>query len=175
MTPIAEPLCAYILVDCSASMSGAPFEALRQGVQVLLNAFERYNGRAVQAALLAFESAPILMTPLQAAHSEAFIADANQILATSEPAGASNLGKALRQLAAALPEGAMTALYLFSDGGFTDDWQSALAQVRPRLKCFYAVACGLSADREALSAADQVLSVDGLTADTLLTALRAIK
>ncbi|PJF31771.1 MAG: hypothetical protein CUN51_02180 [Candidatus Thermofonsia Clade 1 bacterium] len=170
-----EPLYVYVLLDHSASMSGTALEALRQGAQVLLSALESYNGRPIQAALIAYESAPTAVMALQPAHSELFHADANLILATLEPAGTSNLGRALRRLAADLPSDVSTVLYLFTDGGFTDDWQAALAEVRPRLKRFYAVACGMSADRAALSVADQVLSVGDLTADTLLATLRAIK
>ncbi|MCS6872696.1 MAG: VWA domain-containing protein [Anaerolineae bacterium] len=172
---MAETLCVYILLDHSASMSGTALESLRQGVQVLLSAFESYSGRLIKAAVLAYESMPTVVTPLQAIHSELFHADVNLILATLEPVGASNLGKALRRLAVELPQGASAALYLFSDGGFTDDWQEALAELRPRLKRFYAVACGIAPDRATLSAADQVLSVGSLTTDSLLATLRVAK
>jgi uncharacterized protein YegL len=171
---MAESPYLYILLDHSASMSGAPLEALRQGMQVLLSAFERYSGQPIRAALLAYESAPTAVTALQAIDSPLFNADANLILATLESAGASNLGKALRRLAAELPQGALAVIYLFSDGGFTDDWQCALAELRPRLKRFYAVACGMAANRATLAAADQVLPVSDLTADLLLATLRDI-
>lgn len=171
---MAEPLCVYILLDHSASMSGAPLEALRQGTQVLLSAFERYSGRPIQAALIAYESVPTAVTALQAVDSALFDAEANLILATLESAGASNLGKALRRLAAELPQDALAAVYLFSDGGFTDDWQCALRELRPHLKRFYAVACGMSADLETLAAADRVLRVSDLTTDLLLETLRDV-
>ncbi|MFN7209035.1 MAG: vWA domain-containing protein [Aggregatilineales bacterium] len=171
---MAEPLYVYLLLDHSASMSGAALESLRQGAQALLSAFESYGGRPLRAALLAFESAPTALTPPQDVRAELFHADFNLILATLEPAGASNLGGALRRLAAELPD-APVALYLFSDGDFTDDGLEALAELRPRLKRFYAVACGMAANRAAFAAADQVFSVQQLTADVLLMSLRAIE
>jgi uncharacterized protein YegL len=171
---MAELPCLYILLDHSASMNGAPLEALRQGMQVLLSAFERYSGQPIRAALIAYESAPTAVTAPQAIDSPSFSAEVDLILAALEPAGASNLGRALRRLAAELPKDAPAAIYLFSDGGFTDDWQSALAELRPRLKRFYAVACGMAADYQTLGAADQVLRVSDLTADLLLATLRDI-
>ncbi len=170
-----EPLHLYILLDHSASMGGAALEALRQGAQVLLSALESCTGRPLRATLIAFESEPTVVTDPQDVRTGLFNADVNLVLATLEPAGASNLGKALRHLAKALPDSTAAVLYLFSDGGFTDDWLEALAELRPRLKRFYAIACGMAADRAALAAADQVLPVGDLTADSLLTALRAIK
>ncbi len=172
---MAEPLCVYVLIDHSASMNGAALESLRQGVQVLLSAFEGYRGRPLKVSLLTFESTPTLMTPLSDAEAEEFTTDVSLILATLETAGASNLGKALRHLADHLLEGTHNILYLFSDGNFTDDWEATLAALRPNFRRIYTVACGMAANRETLAAADQVLWVSNLTADALLTTLRAAK
>lgn len=172
---MAEPLCVYVLIDHSASMNGAALESLRQGVQVLLSAFESYRGRPLKVSLLTFESTPTLLTPLSDAEAEEFTTDVSLILATLETVGASNLGKALRHLAQSLSEGAHNILYLFSDGNFTDDWQAALEALRPSLRRIYAVACGMAANQETLAVADQVLLVGNLTADALLATLRAAK
>ncbi|MCE7948834.1 MAG: VWA domain-containing protein [Chloroflexi bacterium CFX4] len=172
---MAEPLCVYVLIDHSASMNGAALESLRQGVQVLLSAFEGYRVRPLKVSLLTFESTPTLLTPLSDAQAEEFTTDVSLILATLETAGASNLGKALRRLAESLSEGTHNILYLFSDGNFTDNWQAALEALRPNLRRLYAVACGMAANRETLAVADQVLLVGNLTADALLTTLRTAK
>ncbi|MCC7448575.1 MAG: hypothetical protein IT324_14240, partial [Anaerolineae bacterium] len=55
---MTDPIHAYLLLDTSASMTGAPLEALKQGLQLLCGTFIARCTRPVHISLIGYESVP---------------------------------------------------------------------------------------------------------------------
>ncbi len=162
----AEPIHVYALLDTSASMVGAPIEALKQGLHLLCATFIARSQRPVQVGLIAYESA---------AHSITRLADVNEFeMPSLDAAGSSALGGAFRLLGATMPDHDPTLVYIFTDGEPTDDWDPALASLRPRVQKIFGVLCGPSADSTSLDARlDKLFRVRELTPDLLSETFRS--
>ena len=162
---MAEPVHVYLLLDTSASMSGAPLEALKQGLHLVCATFIARSQRPIQISLISYESAAKIISPL---------AEVNDFeMPTLEAAGSSGLGGALLLVKNTMPEHNPTLIYVFTDGEPTDDWDAAIETVRPRVQKIFGVICGPSADGSILhTKLDKVFSVRELTPDLLAETFR---
>lgn len=160
---MSDALHAYLILDTSASMSGAPLEALKQGVHLLWNALSARWGRTTLISVIAYESAAKEIIPLTDVQ-------AGLHLPPLEAAGSSALGGAFRLLASRLTGHHPTLVYLFTDGDPTDDWEKAAALVRSRVDKIVGIACGLTV-KEALfdAIANESYSLSHLTTEALTT------
>ncbi len=162
---MSDPLHVYVLLDCSASMSGAPLEALKQGLNLLCGTFIVRSKRPVQIGLIGYESVAREVAPL--ADVQAFE------LPKLEAGGSSALGDAIRLLGRTMPDYAPTLVYIFTDGEPTDDWDKAIAELKPRVKKTIAVICGQAGSGELLSAhIETVIRVREMTPDLLYESFR---
>lgn len=167
----------YLLLDLSASMSGAPLEALKQGVSLAHTVFaERMgNGRPVKIAIIGYHSTAQVLVPLSDAASPFPLPDL-------QAGGTSRLGAALRLLLDQLDQtnsqsinSQSTLVYIFTDGDPNDDWPAVLDQVRPRVTKIYGLACGLTTQADQLKPfSDQVLMMRDLTPDALFSTFRML-
>jgi uncharacterized protein YegL len=164
---MAEPVYAYLLLDTSASMSGAPLEALKQGLHLLCATFIARSQRPVKISLIGYESTARVISPL---------VEVNDFeMPTLEAAGSSGLGGALRLVRDTMPENNPTLIYVFTDGEPTDDWEAAIESVRPRVQKIFGIICGPSADGTILDTKlDGVFSVRELTPDLLSETFRSL-
>ncbi|HVO44579.1 MAG TPA: VWA domain-containing protein [Aggregatilineales bacterium] len=168
---MTDRLHVYLLLDTSASMHGAPLEAMRHGLQSLIGTLIARSKRPVQVAILGYESSPRQLMPLS---------DINDFgafpLPKLEAMGSSGLGKAIRLALATLPEYRPALMYIFTDGEPTDDWKSALALAHERLDKIYGLLCGLIADPEATEIAaevDEIHRLGDMTPDKAFDTFRA--
>ncbi|HLY25673.1 MAG TPA: VWA domain-containing protein [Aggregatilineales bacterium] len=162
-----EPaLHVYVLLDTSASMSGAPLEALKQGLNLLCGTFIARSKRPVQIGLFAYDSKARELAPL--ADVQAFE------MPKLDAGGSSALGEALRLLARTMLTSDPTLVYVFTDGEPTDDWEVAISEVKGRVKQIVAVICGAASSGEALSPpVANVFKVREMTPDLLYESFRA--
>ncbi len=164
---MTDPIHAYLLLDTSASMTGAPLEALKQGLQLLCGTFLSRSKRPVRVSLIGFESAARAITSLQAVEDFAMPA--------LDAAGSSGLGGAFRLLAQSMPDHDPTLVYVFTDGEPTDDWETALETLRPRVRQIVGIACGPAADAAMLGTiADPTFQMRELTPDLLFDTFRGM-
>jgi uncharacterized protein YegL len=164
---VSASLHIYLLLDISASMTGAPLEALKQGVNLLRNTLATRTARPSTVAAIAYESTPRELFPEAPAPGDLS-------LPPLEPGGASNLGRALRLLAEAAPQERPALLYIFTDGEPTDDWETALAGIRARVERVYAVLCGPGASETPFTQqVDRVFRIGDFSPERMLDTLRA--
>lgn len=161
---------AFLLLDLSASMSGAALESLKSGVHLLCATFISRSKKPVLISLIGYESAPREILPLTDVH----LFETHFDKLRFEPGGSSGLGGALRFVANRMPDHDPTLVYIFTDGEPTDDWETELALLRFRVKKVFALMCGLAPDHETLSpAVDGVFRVFDALPDMLFETFRA--
>jgi uncharacterized protein YegL len=165
---MTEPLHVYLLLDISASMTGAPLEAMKQGVHLLRGTLVSRSTRPVMLSVISYESTAAEIMPLtQLAEKEEFK------LPNLIAGGTSGLGGALKLLSRKLTDHQPTLIYLFTDGEPTDDWESPTAEMRSRVQRIFGLACGLSPDKAALSKiVDESHYLRDLTPDSLFMTFR---
>src|SRR5262249_47270676 len=122
---MADPIYAHVLLDTSASMYGAPLEALKQGVQLLFGTFISRSKRPIHVRLIGFESTARELIALQHV--------IGLELPPLDAAGSSGLGGALRLLASTMPDHDPSLVYIFTDGEPTDDWETTVEPLRRRV------------------------------------------
>ncbi|WP_436487829.1 vWA domain-containing protein [Chitinophaga sp. ARDCPP14] len=161
----------YLLLDTSGSMNGEPIEAVKNGVQIMINSL-RQNPQAIETAfisIITFDSSARQVVPLTDLASFQMV----DIKAT----GTTALGEALQLVSNCIDhEVAKTTtekkgdwkplVFIMTDGIPTDNWQSGLTAFKQR-KVAYTIACaaGSGADTVILKQiTDNVLSLD--TADS---------
>ncbi|MGF6849303.1 uncharacterized protein YegL [Chitinophaga sp. W3I9] len=161
----------YLLLDTSGSMNGEPIEAVKNGVQIMINSL-RQNPQAIETAfisIITFDSSARQAVPLTDLASFQMV----DIKAT----GTTALGEALQLVSNCIDhEVAKTTtekkgdwkplVFIMTDGIPTDNWQSGLTAFKQR-KVAYTIACaaGSGADTAILKQiTDNVLSLD--TADS---------
>lgn len=164
---MSDALHVYLILDISASMTGAPVESLKQGVSLMHSTLAARSNRPVSIAAVSYESFAMIVRPLQSVRDDFSLPELT-------PGGSSCLGAALRLMERTMQPGIKTLLYLFSDGGEpTDDWEVALPMLRPRLTRSFGLACGLRADPTALRPyCDEVFALRDLTPDVLFGTFR---
>jgi uncharacterized protein YegL len=157
----------YLLLDTSGSMMGEPIEAVKNGVQVMLNSL-RQNPQAIETAFLSiitFDSSARQVIPLTDLASFQMM----DIQAT----GTTSLGEALRVVANCIDNEVTTTtaetkgdwkplVFIMTDGMPTDDWHTGLAEFKKR-KTAFTVACaaGPGADSDVLrQITENVVSID---------------
>lgn len=160
------PLHAYLLLDTSASMSGAPLEALKQALHLLCGTLISRSKEPVQIAMIGYESIARELSKL---------ADVSDFeMPKLEAGGSSGLGGAFRLLVDTMPEHKPTLVYIFTDGEPTDDWEVAIKLIKPRVKKIIGVACGITASSTTLDPLlDKMFSVRQLTPDLLFETFRS--
>lgn len=156
---------AWLLLDTSASMAGAPLEALKQALHLLCGTFISRSKQTMKVGIISYESAAQVITPL---------GDVNSFeMPKLEAGGASNLGKALRLVSEELLDTDESLIYIFTDGEPTDDWDAVLAGLKKKVRKFFVVACGPNASSATLeSKVDRVYRVRELTPDLLFETFR---
>lgn len=146
----------YLLLDTSGSMNGAPLEAVKSGVQVMLNSL-RQNPQAIETAwlsIITFDSVAKQLVPLTDLSSFQ--------LPGLTASGTTVFGQALRLVASCIDrEVAVTTteqkgdwkplVFIMTDGVPTDDWNAGLIEFQKR-KTAFTVACaaGKGADSAVL-------------------------
>lgn len=157
----------YLLLDTSGSMNGEPIEAVKNGVQIMINSL-RQNPQAIETAfisIITFDSSARQIVPLTDL--------ASFQVADIKAGGTTALGEALQLVSSCIDrEVAKTTteqkgdwkplVFIMTDGIPTDNWQSGLAAFKQR-KVAYTVACaaGSGADTTVLKQiTENVLSLD---------------
>ncbi len=167
---MADPIHVYLLLDVSASMIGAPLEALKQGIHLLYRAFTSRNARPVLLSVITYESTATEVMPLTDISTLKEIS-----LPDLDAGGSSGLAKAFRLMGARMPAHRPTLVYLLTDGEPTDDWEDALREVRPRVDKIFGLACGIRANEATFDKlVDQAFWIDDLEPDALFSTLRAL-
>jgi uncharacterized protein YegL len=161
----------YLLLDTSGSMNGEPIEAVKNGVQIMINSL-RQNPQAIETAfisIITFDSSAKQVVPLTDLASFQVV--------DIKASGTTALGEALQLVSNCIDrEVAKTTMeqkgdwkplvFIMTDGIPTDNWQSGLSAFK-QCKVAYTVACaaGSGADTAVLKQiTENVLSLD--TADS---------
>jgi uncharacterized protein YegL len=168
----------YLLLDCSASMSGEPIEALRMGVKTLI-ADLKTDPQALETAYLSvitFSSSAQQVCPL----TELFVFQEP----TLEARGATALGEALKVLSQCMDNEVRKStptqkgdwkplVFLFTDGQPTDSWETAADQLKQKkIANIIACAAGPGADSTMLKRItnpEMVVELNNVQPDTLKT------
>jgi len=168
---MSRRLPVYLLLDTSASMRGAPIEAVQEGLQALLSALRR-DPHALETAYLSvitFGSKAQEVSPLV----EVTAFNAPVIKAS----GTTSMGAALTLLSQAIERDLIRGtaerrgdwkplVFLMTDGGPTDDWRRGKADLdKMPIATLVACAAGEHADTTVLrELTEAVVTLD--TADT---------
>ena len=164
----------YLLLDCSGSMSGAPIEAVRQGLKALLMDLKS-DPQAIETAFLSvitFDSSAQQLVPL------------TELMSFKEPkleaSGTTALGQGLALLeqcidrevskSTATTKGDWKPLvFIMTDGQPTDSWEAAAASLKSKkIGDIIACAAGDGADSSLLKQiTEQVVELNTLTPDAL--------
>jgi uncharacterized protein YegL len=156
---------AWLLLDTSASMAGAPLEALKQAMHLLCGTFISRSKQSMKVGVISYESAAQEIASLGDVHSFE--------MPKLEPGGASNLGRAFRLVSDKLSESESSLIYIFTDGEPTDDWDIAIGGLKKKIKKCFVVACGPNASITTLEPkVDRVFRVRELTPDLLFETFR---
>ncbi|MBX3061540.1 MAG: VWA domain-containing protein [Anaerolineae bacterium] len=159
----------FLLLDTSASMTGAPLEALKQGVSLVYTTFASRSTHSVSIAAISYDSDATLLLPLR---------DVSQTfnLPELDPGGTSSLGKALRLTEQQIHKSARTLIYVFTDGEESaDDWNVPLKSLKPHIQNIYAVLCGITPQHNhPCDYADDIFLMRELTPDTIFSTFRTL-
>ena len=166
----------YLLLDCSASMSGEPIEALRMGVKALV-ADLKTDPQALETAYLSvitFSSTAQQVIPL------------TELITFQEPnleaRGATALGEALKKLGECVDNEVQKTTstqkgdwkpleFLMTDGQPTDNWENAADEIKQKkIANIIACAAGPGADASMLKRItnpEYVVELNNVQPDTL--------
>lgn len=155
--PDVRRLPVYLVLDCSASMSGPPIEAVKEGLKMLVRDLSRepWSQGMVWISIITFNSTAEQVVPL------------TEITKLSEPplvaSGQTALGLALEKLVECMDREIRRrteeqrgdyrpVVYLLTDGRPTDTgWEQAAQKLRDKkLESFVACAAGPDADENLL-------------------------
>jgi uncharacterized protein YegL len=153
----------YLLLDTSGSMTGEPIEAVKNGVQVLISTLRQdpYALETAYLSVITFDSSAKQIVPL----TELSMFQMPDIHAS----GATALGEALTLLSNKIDSEVTRTtaevkgdwkplVFLMTDGGPTDNWQTGLAEFQKR-KVGIVVACaaGQGADTTVLKKITEIV------------------
>lgn len=155
--PDVRRLPVYLILDCSASMSGPPIEAVKEGLKMLIRDLcrEPWSLGTVWLSVITFSSVADQIIPL------------TEISKVQEPelsaSGQTSLGLALKKLGQCMDVELRKrtaehrgdyrpVVYLLTDGRPTDSgWEAAAQEIRERrVDSFVACAAGADADEAML-------------------------
>jgi uncharacterized protein YegL len=170
-------LLVYLLLDCSASMAGAPNQAVNEGVRQLHNQLVETPTaiEAVWISIITFGTeASMLVPPTPVANFQP---------AELRARGLTSLGAALHLLEHSLDNDVRAStstekgdwrplVFMLTDGDPTDEWESVAEQLKARTEkkpgTIVALACGEAVDLATLEQiADHVLRMEDVTVDRL--------
>jgi uncharacterized protein YegL len=171
---MSRRLPVYLLLDTSASMRGAPIEAVQEGLQALLSALRR-DPHALETAYLSvitFGSKAQELSPLV------------EVTAFKTPtiaaSGATSMGAALTLLSQTIERDVIRGtaerrgdwkplVFLMTDGGPTDDWRRGKADLdKVPIATLVACAAGAQADTSVLrELTEAVVTLDTADAATI--------
>ncbi|MEM7031376.1 MAG: VWA domain-containing protein [Chloroflexota bacterium] len=175
-SPIKQRLPVYILVDCSASMAGAPLEAMNEAIHQCCRLLEAdaTTRSSVWISIITFGTAAeqtVPLTPLE--HFQ---------LPPLSAGGASSLGMALRLLRLAADQEVnerdwQPIVFVLTDGEPTDLWEPQARNIKIDIGKKWAnvvvFACGDHTQADTLySLTDQVFSLSDITLSQLDTFFR---
>jgi len=157
-------------------MNGAPLEAMRNGVQMMISSL-RQNPQAIETAyisVITFDHTARQVVPL----TDLASFQPPELKAT----GTTSMGEALRLVSSCMDREIMKTtmeqkgdwkplVFLLTDGVPTDDWQGGLAEFRKR-KTAYTVACavGASVDTGVLKQiTTNVVSLDSSSSENIMS------
>ena len=171
---MSRRLPVYLLIDVSASMSGEPIEAVKNGLQVLVSTL-RQDPYALETAYLS-----VITFGSQVAQVVHLTELATFQQPNITPGGATDMGAALKLLAQKIDQEIVKSsaetkgdwkplVFLMTDGAPTDDWQSGLAELKKRKTgMFVACAAGLFANLSVLKQlTDNVVQLDSTDSNTI--------
>ena len=167
----------YLLLDTSASMAGAPIQAVNQGIRLLHDDLMADPSaiEAVHVSVITFDREARVVTPL------------TELMAFEPPTltvgGTTALGMALRLLGDALDREIVRdspdrkgdykpLVFLMTDGVPNDDWEHEADAIRDRARrgrvTVVALGCGGGVDVETVKrVTDEVLLMDTVTPDAI--------
>jgi uncharacterized protein YegL len=174
---LTRRLPVYLLLDISGSMTGAPIEAVNQGIVMLYNELMN-TPQAVETAwisVITFETQANQLIPLTEL--------TNSAPPMLNPGGTTSLGAALSLLGQALDR-EITAntgdkkgdykplVFLLTDGEPTDDWRGGLGVLRSRTQkkpaTVIAIGCGPNVNMATLTeVGDHALHLHNADPDTI--------
>ena len=171
----------YLVLDCSASMSGASIAAVRQGIKTLLADLQS-DPQAIETmwlSVITFDSTAKQVVPLTPIHEFE-----EPVLQVANEAGRV-MGNAIRLLQNCLSRDVRTPtiqskgdfralVFLVTCGPATDDWQDAAEELRDNHLCrVVACAAGSEADVSSLNRiTDSVVSLADTSSGTLSSFFR---
>jgi uncharacterized protein YegL len=153
----------YLVLDTSGSMTGEPIEAVKNGVQVLISTLRQdpYALETAYLSVITFDSSAKQIVPL----TELSMFQMPDIHAS----GTTALGEALTLLSNKIDSEVTRTtievkgdwkplIFLMTDGGPTDNWQTGLAEFQKR-KVGIVVACaaGQGADTKVLKQITEIV------------------
>lgn len=171
----------YLLLDTSGSMSGEPIEALRNGVEILVQAL-RKDPQALETvcvSIILFGSDATQVLPLTEL-AQLSQAQLKKLLGGIAAGGQTSLGAALalaaqridqevRKTTAQIRGDWLPLIYIMTDGLPTDDWRQGLAAFR-RVQTGIVVACAAGSgadDRPLREITSNVLHLDTVTSSDI--------
>lgn len=153
----------YLLLDCSGSMSGAPIEAVRRGVEQFAREAREdpYARQTVHVGVIVFGSVTQMVTnglePIESFNPPQISAGSNTPLGEALRVLQASLDRDLKPSVAGGEKGDWKPLvFILTDGMPTDDWQTPraelLARQQNKLVNIITVGCGPYVDEAMLKA-----------------------
>ena len=164
----------YLVLDCSGSMTGAPIEAVRQGMKTLLGELKS-DPQALETVFLSvivFDTTArqiVPLTELMLVKEPDFQATGTTALGAALRLLSDSIAKEVRQTTAEQKGDWKPLIFLMTDGAPTDKWQDAADAIKAKkLGNFIACAAGPSAEESTLKRiTDTVVRLNDLQPDAL--------
>lgn len=177
MAEYSRRLPVYLLLDCSESMAGSAIEAVKEGVNLIVNEI-RCNPIALESVWLsvitfsrnAKQNVPLtdlinFKIPKLAVRPGTSLGAALRLLIQC-------IGKEIVKTSATEKGDYRPIVFLITDGQPTDNWKEAIQELNqfkePKIANIYAIGCGLDVDTNVLQEiSDIVLLMQEITPETI--------
>lgn len=178
--PDVRRLPIYLLIDCSSSMMGAPIEAVKEGIKMLMTDLGRdpFSQGVVWLSIITFNNKAEQVVPLTEigqVKEPAIQASGSTALALALRTLKQCIGREFRRRTEDQRGDYRPVVYLLTDGRPTDSgWEDAAQDLRQfKLGGFIACAAGPDADDQMLAkVADTVIRLQDASPDTLRAFIR---